>query len=139
MQLSSVIFAFYIFYDWPVDMQISALLKRSQYRDSVTQVTIKGLLFNIVSCLSGGFFLLWHWHIIFGTWVYLHETMCCIQWWSLYNVDLDLELRFIGFLKWLCVRATIFYPLINILNMNVSSLDNVSHTFLTSVWPCPLA
>ena len=58
MQLSSVIFDFYIFYDWPVDMQISAPLTRSQYRDSVTQVTIKGLLFNIVSCLSGGFFLL---------------------------------------------------------------------------------
>ena len=41
MQLSSDPVHFYLFYDKPVDMQIWALLTRSQFRVSDTLVTVK--------------------------------------------------------------------------------------------------
>ena len=41
MQLSSDAVHIYLFYDKPVDMQIWALLTKSQFRISDTQVTVK--------------------------------------------------------------------------------------------------
>ena len=41
MLISSAIVDFYFFYDWGVDMQIWALLTRSECRVSDTQVTFK--------------------------------------------------------------------------------------------------
>ena len=38
------------------------------------------------------FFLVWHWLIIFGSWVYHHETMCRVP-----MLTFDLKVRFIGF------------------------------------------
>ena len=34
------------------------------------------------------FFMVWHWLTIFGTWVYHHETMCRVQSWSRYDLEL---------------------------------------------------
>ena len=33
---------------------------------------------NMASCPTSNFCLLWHWHIIFDTWVYHYEAMCCV-------------------------------------------------------------
>ena len=44
--------------------------------------------FEMSSCPTRNFFLLWHWHILFGTWVYFYETMCQIHLRSSYDVDL---------------------------------------------------
>ena len=62
----------------------------------------------------GLFFLIWHCYTIFGTWVYHHETMCHVSSWSRYD------------------SHTIF-------GTRVSPLENVSHIFMTTVWPWPLA
>ena len=52
-----------------------------------------------VHYLALNFFLLWHWHTTFGTWVYHHE-MCVVQ---IYDFSMtfifDLEVKFIVFLK----------------------------------------
>ena len=42
-------------------------------------------------CPTRNFCVLWHWHIIFGTWVYRHEMMCYVHSWSWYNIDLCLQ------------------------------------------------
>ena len=39
-------------------------------------------------CPSCNFYLLWHKHTKFGTWVYHHERMCRVYSWSWYDVDL---------------------------------------------------
>ena len=54
------------------------------------------------------FFWFWLRLIIFSTWVYRHETMCRIHSWSQFNIDLRPQIKFIGFIIWLCVRATLF-------------------------------
>ena len=41
---------------------------------------------NCNFCTCNG--LLWHWHTIFGTWVYHHERMCQVHYWSWYDIDL---------------------------------------------------
>ena len=39
-------------------------------------------------CLGKIVFALWHRHTIFGTWVYHHETTCCVHSWPLYDLDI---------------------------------------------------
>ena len=41
-------------------------------------------------CLGHSFFVLWHSHTMFGTWVYMyhHGTMCDVHSWHLYDLDL---------------------------------------------------
>ena len=38
--------------------------------------------------LGHSFFVLWHSHTIFDTWMYHHGTICCIHSWPLYDLDL---------------------------------------------------
>ena len=82
------------------------------------------------------FILLWHSHsiIIRICVAYIHDPNTTLA--------IDFKVRFNGFLTWLCVRPQLLCPLIisyYILHMSVSPWDDVSHTFMTSVWPWPLA
>ena len=92
-------------------------------------------VFDMSSCLTHNFCLLWLWHIILGTWVYHNETMCH----DIQNPDMTLtfylKVKFIVFLKRLHVRATAILSY----DIRVSPWDNVSHIFMTSVWPWPFA
>ena len=44
--------------------------------------------FNMFSCPSLNYFLIWHWLTIFGTCVSHHEWMCCVDSWSRFDIDL---------------------------------------------------
>ena len=61
-------------------------------------------IFDKSSCPTCNFCLLWHWHIIFSTWVW------CVA--NIYYPDttltFDLKVNFIGILTWLCVWTTAF-------------------------------
>ena len=64
---------------------------------------------STVHYLALNFFLLWHWHTTFGTWVYHHE-MCVVQ---IHDFSMtfifDLEVKFIVFFKtWLDVQPLTF-------------------------------
>ena len=52
---------------------------------------VKFIVFCHVCMFDMIFCLLWHWHTIFGTWVYHHERMCQVHSWSWYNIDLWLQ------------------------------------------------
>ena len=54
-------------------------------------------------------FLVLHWLTIFGTWVYHHETMCCVLSWSNTTLNFDLKVKFIGFLTCFCVWPITFF------------------------------
>ena len=47
----------------------------------------KFIVYFVSSFPTRNFCLLWHWHTIFGTWVFRHERMCCVHSWSWYVVD----------------------------------------------------
>ena len=81
-------------------------------------------------CPTCNFYLLWHKHTIFGTWVYHHERMCQVYSWSWYDVDLW-QVKLVGFMTWLCVQASAFLSFgIVILCLSVSSRYDVSCTYM---------
>ena len=43
---------------------------------------------DMVLCLGLRFFIFWHSHTLFGTWVYHHGMKCCIHEWTLYDLDI---------------------------------------------------
>ena len=81
-------------------------------------------------CPTCNFYLLWHKHTIYGTWVYHHERMCQVYSWSWYDVDLW-QVKLVGFMTWLCVQASAFLSFgIVILCLSVSSRYDVSCTYM---------
>ena len=54
-------------------------------------------------------FLVLHWLTIFGIWVYHHVTMCCVLSWSDTTLNLDLKVKFIGFLTCFCDWPITFF------------------------------
>ena len=44
-------------------------------------------VFDMFSCPAHNFFMVWHWHTIFRTWMYHHETMCRVHSWSRYDLE----------------------------------------------------
>ena len=86
------------------------------------------------------FFYLLHWHTIFGTWVYCHETVCHVHSWFDVTLTIDLKLKLKGYLTCLHVQPVIIFAstlAYHILHMDVSPWDNVSRTFMTPIrhWP----
>ena len=47
-------------------------------------------IFTMNFCMGKIFFALWPRHTKFGSWVYHHETTCCIHSWPVYDLDFDL-------------------------------------------------
>ena len=45
-------------------------------------------VFVLSLCPTRNFRVLWHWHTIFGTWVYHHGRRCRVHSWSRYDLDL---------------------------------------------------
>ena len=43
------------------------------------KVKLTFLFKNMASCQTRNFCLLWHWHIIFGTWFFHHKMMCLVH------------------------------------------------------------
>ena len=50
--------------------------------------SISKCIFTMNLCLGKIAFALWHKHTKFGTWVYHHETTCCVNSWPVYDLDL---------------------------------------------------
>ena len=46
------------------------------------------MVYDMALCSGLSFFVLWHSHTLFGTWVYHHDTICRIHSWTLYDLDL---------------------------------------------------
>ena len=84
------------------------------------------------------FFVFWHSHTLFSTWVYHHGTMCRVHSWILYDLDLWPQYQNY-FLSWIWVWQDVF-PLwhTKFWQMGVSPWDKTLCTFLTLVWPWPL-
>ena len=43
-------------------------------------------VYDMALCSGLSFFVLWHSHTLFGTWVYHHGTMCRVHSWNLYDL-----------------------------------------------------
>ena len=64
----------------------------------------------MTSCSTSNFCFLRHWHIIFGTWVYHHET--CVAYIHLDTMlTFDLKVRYIGFWHSFMFGPQLFCPL----------------------------
>ena len=60
------------------------------------------MVFGMTICSDHSFFVLLRHHILFGTWVYTHWTMCNIFSWSLYDLDLWPQYQNYIFSPWIC-------------------------------------
>ena len=60
------------------------------------------MVFGMAICSNHSFFVLLRYHILFGTWVYHHWTMCNIFSWSLYDLDLWPQYQNYIFSPWIC-------------------------------------
>ena len=54
-------------------------------------------------------FLVWHWLTIFGTWVYHHETMCCVYSWSRYDLEVWPKGQIYMVFDWFRVQFITFF------------------------------
>ena len=106
-------------------------------------------------CSDFSFFVLWHSNTLFGTWVYHHGTMWCVHSWTLYDLDLRIDLKIklyfqkynikkknkIIFSPWVWVWQDVFalwHRHTKYWHMGVSPWDNKLCTFFNLVWPWPL-
>ena len=48
--------------------------------------------FDMALCSGLSFFVLWHCHTFFGTWVNHHGTMCHVHSWTLYDLDINIKI-----------------------------------------------
>ena len=59
--------------------------------DTTLNFDIKVKIYRVCDmalCSGLSYFVLWHGHTLFGTWVFHHGTMCGIHSWTLYDPDL---------------------------------------------------
>ena len=58
---------------------------------------VKLIIFDMSSCPTCNLCLLWQWHIIYDTWIYHYDKMCCKHSWKHTTLTFDLKVKFIGF------------------------------------------
>ena len=82
-------------------------------------------------------FLVWHWLIIFGTWVYNHERLCRTHSWSWYDVHLWPQGLYSFFFYMFPIIVLCLKLAYHIWHMCVSPWDDVSRIFMIPIrrWP----
>ena len=70
---------------------------------------LQGQIYTVFDmCPAHNFFLVWNWHIMFGTRVYQHKTMCHVHLWSRCDLELWLLGQIYRLLSWLHVQPVTF-------------------------------
>ena len=100
---------------------------------------VKCIGFMTWLCLGLTFFVLWHSHTLLCMWVYHHGTMCHIQSWTLYDLDLWPQYQnYIFTINLNLARCLcLWHRHTKCLHMGVSPWDMLC-TFSTLVWLWPL-